>query len=85
MKPLIPFWYRLCLVIVVCIEPILVGILIKHGALPEGVRSWLTSDLGAVATIVAWAMMVGAVHNAVVGRWSTSRTESMAATEGAAR
>jgi hypothetical protein len=49
--------------------PILVGIMIECGAFPDGVRSWLTSNLGAVATIVAWAMLVGAVHNAVVGRW----------------
>ena len=69
MKPVIPLWYRLCLVSAVCMAPILVGIMIECRAFPDGVRSWLTSNLGAVATIVAWAMLVGAVHNAVVGRW----------------
>ncbi len=81
MKPVIPLWYRLCLAIVVCIAPILVGILIEYGALPDGVRSWLTSNLGAMATIVALAMLVGTVHNAVVGRWSARRTEPIAAAQ----
>ncbi len=68
MKPVIPIWYRLCLVIVVCIAPFLVGILIEHGAFPDGVNSRLTSKGGAVTTIVAWAILVGTVHNIIQTR-----------------
>jgi len=68
MKPVLPMWYRLCLVIVVCIAPILVVILIEHGAFPDGVHSWLRSKGGAVTTIVAWAILVGTVHDMIQTR-----------------